>query len=193
MAARVRNTIGVPDVIVNCAGAGKWLRIEETSPEEAASMMAAPYLAAFNTTHAFMRDMLVRRSGTLVHVNSPACFFAWPASVGYTAARKALRGLHEALCQDLVGTGVQSCLVVFGRVDSPYFGHNPGVADKMPKIAATVRTLSTVECGCILSNIAMRPKRETIHPFMLRLYRWNYHLTPALVLWLLRATGSKRT
>ncbi len=192
LASRLRSTVGVPDVIVNCAGAGRWLRIEDTQPDEAASMMAAPYLAAFNTTHAFMRDMLSRKSGTLIHVNSPACFFPWPASVGYTAARHALRGLHESLCQDLVGTGVQSCHVVFGRVDSPYWIHNSGAADNIPKISATVRTLSTSECGRKIADVALRPKRETIHPFMLRFYRWSGYFMPAFVLWLLRVTGSKR-
>ncbi len=192
LASRLRSTIGVPDVIVNCAGAGRWLRIEETPPEEAASMMAAPYLAAFNTTHVFMRDMLLRKSGTLIHVNSPACFFAWPASVGYTAARHALRGLHESLCQDLVGTGVQSCHVVFGRVESPYWVHNPGTKDNIPKITGTIRTLSTTECGHKIADIALRPKRETIHPFMLRFYRWSGYFMPAFVLWLIRVTGSKR-
>lgn len=174
LASRLRSTAGVPDVIVNCAGAGRWLRIEKTSPEEAAAMMAAPYLAAFNMTQAFMNDMLLRRSGTLLYINSPACFFPWPASVGYTAARHALRGLHEALCQDLAGTGVRSCHVVFGRVDSPYFSHNPGVVEKMPRIAATVRTLSTAECGVVIADVARHPRRETIHPFMLRFYRWSY-------------------
>lgn len=82
LTSRLRSTAGVPDVIVNCAGAGRWLRIEETSPEEAAAMMAAPYLAAFNMTQAFMNDMLRRGSGTLLYINSPACFFPWPASVG---------------------------------------------------------------------------------------------------------------
>lgn len=35
MAERVRSEHGVPDLIVNSAGAGEWKRIEDTSPEEA--------------------------------------------------------------------------------------------------------------------------------------------------------------
>jgi short-subunit dehydrogenase len=155
-------------------------------------MIQTPYLAAFNITHAFMRDMLARRSGVIIHVNSPASIFPWPSSVAYTAARWALRGLHEALCQDLAGTGIQSCHVVFGRVSSPYFEHNPGVVDNVPRIANTIRTLSTDECGRVIARLAERPKRELLHPFMLGLYGWSYHLTPLLVLLLLRITGAKR-
>jgi short-subunit dehydrogenase len=54
---------GVPNVIVNSAGAGQWKRIEHTSPAEAVTMMGAPCLAAFDTTHAFMQEMLDRDSG----------------------------------------------------------------------------------------------------------------------------------
>ncbi len=132
LAERVRHAYGVPDVIVNCAGAGQWKLIEDTACEEALAMMQAPYLAAFNMSHAFMRDMLARRSGVIIHVNSPASIFPWPSCVGYAAARWALRGLHMSLRQDLAGTGVTSCHVVFGRVDSAYFDHNPGVGREDP-------------------------------------------------------------
>ncbi len=192
LAARVCEAWGTPDVIVNSAGAGQWKRIEATSPDEALAMMQAPYLAAFNVTHAFMAGMLQRGSGVVIHVNSPACIFPWPTSVGYTAARWALRGLHEALCQDLVGTGVQSCQVIFGRVDSPYFEHNPGVTKVLPKIAGLVRTLSTDECGRVIAGIAARPRRESTHPFMLKLIRWTHHVCPTLVRWSLRIPGTSQ-
>ena len=192
LSERVRRNFGTPDVIVNCAGAGQWKFIEDTSPAEALLMIQAPYLAAFNVTHAFMKEMLDRRSEVVIHVNSPASIFPWPSSVGYAASRWALRGLHESLCQDLVGTGVRSCHVVFGRVNSPYFEHNPGVAASMPGIANTVRTLSTDECGRVIAQIAEHPRRELLYPFMLRFYGWNYRVAPALVLWLLRLTSAKR-
>ncbi len=68
LAARVRNACGAPDVIVNCAGAGEWKRIEDTSPDEAILMAKAPYLAALNVTHAFMNDMLNRGSGVVTSI-----------------------------------------------------------------------------------------------------------------------------
>jgi uncharacterized protein len=192
LAERVRQTHGAPDVIVNCAGAGQWKLIEDTRPEEALAMLQAPYLAAFNMTHAFMRDMLERRSGILIHVNSPASIFPWPSAVGYTAARWALRGLHESLCQDLAGTGVRSCHLVLGRVDSPYFEHNPGVAEAVPGIARMVRTLSTDECGRVIARLAENPRRELLYPFMLRLFGWSWRVTPGLVSWALRRTSARR-
>jgi len=193
LAERVRSSYGAPDVLVNCAGLGEWKRIEDTSPADALTMIRAPYIAAFNMTHAFMRDMLDRGSGVVIHVNSPASIFPWPSSVGYSAARWGLRGLHKALRQDLAGTGVRSCHVVFGAVDSPYFDHNQGTREKMPKIAKTIRTLSTDECGRLIAKLAKAPKREVLHPFMLKFYYWNYLVLPGVIMWVLRITGDKRT
>lgn len=192
MAERVRK-LGVPDVIVNSAGAGQWKRIEHTSPAEAVMMMGAPYLAAFNTTHAFMQDMLDRNSGVLIHISSPVSLFTWPSSVGYAAARWAMRGMHEALCDDLYGTGVRSCHLVLGKVSSPYFEHNPGAEERIPKIAKTIPTLTPEESAKIIARLIRRPKRQAVYPFMLRVYYWTYLLFPWATRGLLRLTGYKGT
>jgi hypothetical protein len=190
--AFVRERHGVPDVVVNCAGLGQWKRLEDTSPDELALMIGAPYLAAANASRMFLREMLARRSGALIHVNSPACFMPWPSSAGYTASRFALRGLHEALMQDLAGTGVHTCHVVFGRIDSEYFAHNEGVVERMPRVAASIRTLGVDECARVLADVADRPRALVVHPFMLRLFYWNSLVAPWLTRWLLRVTGAKQ-
>ena len=78
MADRVRLEHGVLDVIINSAGAGQWKRIEDTTPAESVAMMGAPHFAAFNTTHAFMKDMLDRGSGLFtIHITSPVSLFPW--------------------------------------------------------------------------------------------------------------------
>ena len=191
MAARVRAEHGVPDVIVNSAGAGQWKRIEDTTPAEAVEMMGAPHFAAFNTTHAFMKDMLARGSGVLIHITSPVSLFPWPSSVGYAAARWAMRGMHEALCADLHGTGVHSCHLVLGKVSSEYFEHNPGAEERIPKIATTVRTLTPQECAQIIAKLIRSPRRQAVYPFMLRLYHWTHLVFPGVVRSLLRLTGHR--
>ena len=189
LADRVRREHGVPDVVINSAGAGKWKRIEHTAPDEAVSMMDAPHFAAFNTTHAFMNDMLDRNSGVLVHISSPISLFTWPSSVGYAASRWAMRGMHQALCDDLYSTGVRSCHIVFGKVSTEYFDNNPGAEERIPKIAKTVRTLTPEDCAQIICRVVRRPRRESVYPFMMRVYYWSYLLCPWLVRALLRRTG----
>lgn len=191
MAHQVMKDVGLPDVIINSAGLGEWKRIENTPPDEAREMIGAPYLAAYNVTQVFMEAMLKRASGVIIHVNSPACYIPWPSTVGYAASRFALRGLHEALCQDLAGTGVKSCHVVFGRIDSAYFEHNAGVTEKMPGIAATVRTISVQECGRLLVALAAKPRRQVVYPLMLKFFYWINALAPWATRWLLRVTAPK--
>ena len=63
-AAAIEEEIGVPDILVNCAGAGQAYFFEQTPPEDFERMMAAPFFAAAYVTRAFLPGMLARRSGT---------------------------------------------------------------------------------------------------------------------------------
>jgi short-subunit dehydrogenase len=189
LAEKIKKQHGIPDAIINCAGAGEWKFIEDTPPEEAVAMMAAPYLAAYNMSHAFMREMLERQAGVLIHVNSPASLFPWPSATGYTAARWALRGLHESLCQDLHGSGVHSCHLVVSRVDSPYFEHNKNLETKIPGVSKLARTLSPDECGRLIAKLVQHPRKQVLHPLMLRFFGWLSRMCAPLALYFLRVTS----
>ncbi len=186
MAKQIQDNHGVPDVVINCAGAGQWKTLQDTTSTEAVTMMQAPYFAAFFVTKAFLPGMLDRKSGIVIHVNSPACIAPWPSSVGYTASRAALCGFHEALSQDLAKTGVQSCHVIFGKISSAYFDNNPGVAEKIPAISKTIPTLSPEKCAEILVELARRPRYSRIFPLMLRLQLGFAAFFPGITRWLLR-------
>ena len=191
--ARLDEIVGTPDAIVNAAGAGRWLRVEETAPDEAAAMIGAPYLSALHMTHAYMADFLARGSGTTIMINSPAVITPWPRSAGYAASRWALRGLHEALSQDLAGTGVRSCHVVFGKVETSYFDNNPGAREALPGISRMIRTLTPEDCAEVILSVAERPRLEVIYPRMLAFMAFNARLFPRLSAWLVRRTSPSRT
>lgn len=184
--AHVLEEHGVPDVIVHSAGAGAWKTVQDTRPDEAMAMMQAPYFAAFNISHAFLPGMLARGSGVLIHVNSPACMAAWPKSAGYTAARAALLGLHRALLQDLVGTGVDSCHAIFGEINTPYFETNGVGQDDLPGLGKIVPTLTAEDCGLTLADLAMTPRPNTVRPWLLRPMLGLSALMPGLTAALLR-------
>lgn len=192
MAGRVLETHGAPDVIINCAGAGRWIYIEDTSPTELRSMIGAPFLAAFHMTHAFMKPMLARGSGLILHVNSPAAVIPFGGATGYTSTRFALRGLHEALRMDLVGTGVSSCHVILGEVSSEYFAANPDSQQHIPKIAALIPLSTPERCADVLAAAVRRPRDTVIAPFMLWLFAVMNAVAPWLVRWLVRLTQRKR-
>ena len=190
-ADELRLNPGPPSVIVNSAGMGAWKYIEDTPPDEARMMIGAPYLAAYNMCHAFMQDLLARRNGVIIHVGSPASFCAWPGATGYVASRCALWGLHEALNQDLRGTGVRSCMVTFGEVTSPYFEVNSVGEEQLPSIGRWVPKTSPEKCGQIIVKLARKPRKNVYHPFLLQILRAIHIVLPGFTRWLVRQTPQK--
>jgi uncharacterized protein len=120
VSARIARDIGTPDILINNAGAGRWLPFAATTPEEARSMIELPYLAAFDITHAFLPGMIARGNGSVVFISSPASYLALPNASAYTAARRALTGLAETLQTELESKAISVTLVVLGAVDSTY-------------------------------------------------------------------------
>jgi short-subunit dehydrogenase len=180
---------GSPDFVLHCAGAGRWLFLDETPDGEGRAMMDAPYFAALHVSRALLPAMLARGGGRLVFVNSPAALMPWPGATGYVAARWALCGLFEALRQDLAGTGVGVTHAVVGKVSSPYFAHNPGAEERIPKIDRLIPTLTPEEAAAVIVRAAERGAGEVVAPFMLKFFAvWGRHL-PGTTALLVRATG----
>lgn len=181
------------DVLVNNAGAGRFLSVEETPPEAAMAMMASPYFAAYHTTYAFLPGMLARRRGRIVNVTSPAARIPWPGATAYTAARWAMRGFTEALQADLAGTGVGATLVVPGKVASPYFAHNPGSEERIPRITRLIPALSPQAVAEAIVAGVRRDRADVVLPWSLRLLFVVHSLAPWPVEALMVRTGWRRT
>ncbi len=190
--ARIAREVGTPDVLVNNAGAGRWLPITKTTAEEALSMIEVPYLAAFNLTRAFLPYMLVRRSGAIACVTSPASYLAWPNAAAYIAARRALAGFTGALRSEVKGKGVSVTLVVLGMVESPYWQHNPGSRDNAPignpRLAPVMSPEQAAEA--IFAGVEGR-KRTVVKPAILRAVFLLNAVAPGLVARQLRRATRK--
>jgi short-subunit dehydrogenase len=192
-AERIAQEIGVPDVIVNNAGAGRFLSIEETDPREAVEMMAAPYFAAFFVTRAFIKPMLERASGHIVNVTSPASRIVWPGANAYCAARWAMEGFNWALSADLRQTGIGVTLVAAGKTASPYFRHNPGSEQRIPTISRVLPTVSPERVAAALLAAVERDRPIAFVPPALRgLYAAN-RVSPRVVRWMMARTGWRRS
>ncbi len=190
--AAVSADVGTPDVIVNNAGIGRWLFIEETSAEEMRADMAVPYFAAFYVTKAFVAQMAARGSGVICNVNGPGAWFPWPGSIAYASARWALRGFSSALRVDLRGTGVTVTDVVMTKVSSEYWSNNPGTEDRVPWVDRLIPTLTPERAGEVIAGAVERERREVHAPFMWRLFHLGARLFPRLTHWSIYVGGAKR-
>ena len=160
---------GVPDVILNNAGVGRWLSLVETSPDAARQMIEVPYLAAFYVTHAFLPEMIARGSGQVAFITSPASFMAWPNAAAYIAARHALHGLIKALRTEMRGKNIGVTEVTLGTVASSYWEHNPGSREHLPRTNRFLLPELTVDQAAttIVDAIEAR-KRHIVRPWFFR-------------------------
>jgi uncharacterized protein len=192
LAQRITQESGAPDILVNNAGSGQWKFLEETTAEEARQMMALPYFGALYITRAFLPEMLKRGSGHIVNISSVASRFVWPGATAYTAARWAMRGFSEALRADLYGTGIGVTLYESGEISSPYWEHNPGSRERIPKISKMIPVLTPEQAGKAIVDGVRRNRRLIVVPFMMKLIYLQHFLFPWAVQWLMTATGYRR-
>lgn len=188
-ARRIMADVGVPDILVNNAGSGQWKFLDETSPAEIEAMMALPYFAAAWLTSAFLPAMRQRGSGHVVNISSVASRIVWPGATAYTAARWAMRGLSEALRADLYGSGIGVTLYESGEIESPYWLHNPGSRDRIPKISKMLPALKAEDVGAAIVAGVRGNKRLIVIPFTMKIIYGLHYVFPWAVQWLMTATG----
>jgi NAD(P)-dependent dehydrogenase (short-subunit alcohol dehydrogenase family) len=114
----VRAAFGVPDLVVNAAGAFLLRPFEETGAADLAAQLAANLQGPFLVARAFLPAMRARGSGRLITIGSIADHKAFPENAAYAASKYGLRGLHEVLRQEYRGSGVLCTLLSPGPTDT---------------------------------------------------------------------------
>ncbi|MEU7526466.1 SDR family NAD(P)-dependent oxidoreductase [Saccharothrix sp. NPDC042600] len=192
LAERVVGEFGAPDVLVNNAGAGRWLFLDDTPAAELDAMTALPFAAALHVTRSFLPAMRARGVGRIVNVNSPVSRLPIPGATGYAAARYALRGLTAALRQDLRGTGIGVSEVVPGKVSSEYFRNNPGAEERIPAVARLIPTVPPERVAEEIARAVERERSEVVFPWQLKAFDVTGRLLPGLTAYLTWRTGTHR-
>lgn len=178
---------GLPEVVINSAGAGEWLSLKEAGPGHYKETMDSPYLATAMTIKAFYDQMQERGSGHFIIINSAAAYFSFPGATGYTPGRWAMLGLAKTLQADLFGSGFKVSTIVLGKVDSPYFTNNPVSEERIPKIATLLNpTLSEKEAGRLIASNVKSQKATVIKPSTMAFFVFLNRLFPGIFRWLMR-------
>ncbi|KAM9960370.1 hypothetical protein ACTFIW_009509 [Dictyostelium discoideum] len=160
------------EILVNCAGAGNWKFIEETSFKECNDMMSLPYFAAFNMTRLLLEPMLLHGEGTIVNINSPVSVNVWGGCIGYACSRWALKGFTECLRIDLRGTGVNVLEVIPGETKSEYFQHNGIGDDSFPLLSKFVPKVTVDQVAKGTIKAIENRKQKLILPLMLNVAKY---------------------
>ncbi len=132
--ARILDAVGVPDVVVNNAGAFLIKPLADTSAAEMRAQLEANVVAVFSVVRAFLPAMMSRGSGHFITVGSVADHVAYPGNAAYAASKFGVRGLHEAIAAELKGTGIRASLVSPGPTDTAIW--DPFDPDGSPDLPA---------------------------------------------------------
>lgn len=103
--------IGVPDLLVNCAGAAHPGRFEELELEIFRWMMEVNYFGTVHVTKAIVPGMIARGSGHIVNISSIAGFLGVYGYSAYGASKFAVSGLSDVLRAEMKPLGIGVSLV----------------------------------------------------------------------------------
>jgi NAD(P)-dependent dehydrogenase (short-subunit alcohol dehydrogenase family) len=102
---------GTPDVVVNCAGYGLHVPVEEVTEQEAREQMETNFFGALWVTQAVMPHLRRAGAGHLIQISSAAGGVAFPLVGLYCASKYALEGLTESLALEAAPFGVKVTIV----------------------------------------------------------------------------------
>ncbi|TDO44597.1 NAD(P)-dependent dehydrogenase (short-subunit alcohol dehydrogenase family) [Kribbella sp. VKM Ac-2527] len=99
--------IGVPDILINCAGAARRTPVDELDSKALHAAMEAKYFTYMHATEAVIRGMAERGSGAIVNVVGQGGRAANPLHIGGGAANAALMLASVGYAKAYAGQGVR--------------------------------------------------------------------------------------
>jgi NADP-dependent 3-hydroxy acid dehydrogenase YdfG len=159
--------LGRIDILVNNAGTNiKERTFQKLTPESWQLLVGANLEGAFYCTHAVLPQMLERKDGLIINVNSIAGKRANPlGGAAYAAAKFALRGLMTAIAAEEKGNGVRFSSIYPGEVNTPILDARPNPVDDAHRqavlqsedVAAAVLFVATLPPRVSVPEIVMTP------------------------------------
>lgn len=124
---------GLPEILINSAGAFLLAPIAETEPEEFLRQVEVNLLAPFYLIRELLPRFLARGQGHVVNLGSVAGRMAMPGNGAYSASKFGLRGLHEVLSEEVRGSGVRATLIEPAATNTPLWDPlDPDRRDDLP-------------------------------------------------------------
>ena len=129
--------MGVPDILINCAGIGHRGFWQDGSIENEIEIMAVNYLGPIILIRMLLPGML-NKEAHIVNINSIAGLFATPYQGAYCASKSALTAYASSLAYELESTDVRISTLFPGPIETPFLnGHNyEGFKEARDKVTA---------------------------------------------------------
>lgn len=99
--AKVKETFGRLDIMVNNAGISARESLYDYQPEDFIKIMNLNVTAVFNCSQAAAKVMKEQGGGSIINTSSMVSLYGQPAGVGYPASKFAVNGLTKSLAREL--------------------------------------------------------------------------------------------
>lgn len=116
--SQVLAQLGVPEIVVNNAGAFVLKPLAETTAEDFREQVAVNLTGPFLLLHELMPHLIRLERAHIVTIGSVADHVPFPGNAAYASSKYGLRGMHEVLCRELTGTDVKTTLISPGPTDT---------------------------------------------------------------------------
>jgi 3-oxoacyl-[acyl-carrier protein] reductase len=159
--ARLEQTFGGLDYVINNAGVGVFKPVHELSPEDWHAVIETNLTGPFFATKAAVPALEQRGGGYIINIGSLAGKNSFTNGAAYNASKFGLLGFSEASMLDLRYKGIRVTSILPGSVDTPFAGNNTGAAWKIQPedIAQAVIELLTSNPRIIRSQVDIRPSQ----------------------------------
>ncbi|HET7538757.1 MAG TPA: SDR family oxidoreductase [Polyangiaceae bacterium] len=117
-AAEFLDRFGAPDAIIHNAGIAARTSVEATSVASWHEQLQVNLSAPFVLTRALLPAMRARRAGRIVFVGSISSTLGTANLSGYCASKWGLLGFMKSLAAELSDSGLMTCAVLPGSVDT---------------------------------------------------------------------------
>ncbi|SHM33352.1 oxidoreductase [Rhodanobacter sp. OK091] len=164
------------DVLVNSAGVTLIGSTEETSIDEAQSLLDINVLGVLRTTRAVLPHMRKQSSGRIVNISSVLGFLPAPYMSLYSASKHAVEGLSETLDHEVRQFGIRVALVEPSFTRTNLDLNAPQTASKIPDYSREFGVVSQA----IQKNVQKAPEPDGVANTIVdaALGTWKMRRTP---------------
>ncbi len=163
--AQVAADLGRPQLLVNCAGVGTFVRTEDETPENWARIIGVNLTGTFLTCRSVIPHLL-GGGGVIVNVASNAGLMGQPYSAAYCASKGGVVNLTRALAVEYRARGVRVNAIAPGGMNTPMiqsFGFPEGAtADDFASITSPIGYAEPEEQAALIAFIASDEGRYMI-------------------------------
>jgi NAD(P)-dependent dehydrogenase (short-subunit alcohol dehydrogenase family) len=179
---RALERFGRLDVWFNNAGVGAFGRLESIPTDAWRRVIETNLFGYVHGARVAMRRFHAQGRGVLIQNASIVGRTAKPDGTPYATSKFAIRGLSEALRQEVLDQpGIQVCTVLPSVIDTPFFQHAANFSGRRVRAAPPVYTAEEVAETVV--GLAERPRAEVIVGGFGQIAAAQARLAPTLATW----------